>query len=46
VGGFIGQFIGWGGPTEFAFRSFALAVAGAMLLLLLYRLIFGRPQMT
>ena len=39
VGGLIGSAIGFGGVTGFDIRSFALAVAGAVLLLAAYRLI-------
>ncbi len=37
VGGFIGSAIGWGGIDGFDFRSFLLAVGGALLLLWAYR---------
>lgn len=37
VGGFIGTELGWGKVNEFDFRSFALAVLGSILLLILYR---------
>lgn len=36
VGGWIGTLIGWGTTTGFNFRSFALAILGAVLLLWLY----------
>jgi uncharacterized membrane protein YeaQ/YmgE (transglycosylase-associated protein family) len=39
VGGFIGTQLGFGGISGFDFRSFLVAIAGAMLLLLGYRLI-------
>jgi uncharacterized membrane protein YeaQ/YmgE (transglycosylase-associated protein family) len=38
VGGFIGTQIGFGGIDGFDFRSLALAVGGAVLLIFLYRL--------
>ena len=38
VGGFIGTALGFGGISGFDFRSFLVAIAGAMLLLLAYRL--------
>src|SRR5262252_7474288 len=43
VGGFIGRAL-WGssGVTGWGLGSFALAIGGAVLLLLLYRLIVGR----
>ena len=37
VGGFIGSLLGWGGISGFDFRSFLLAIGGALLLLFLYR---------
>lgn len=42
VGGFIGQLIGIGGVDGFNFGSFALAVVGAVLLLVIYRSVKGR----
>ena len=38
VGGFIGTALGFGTVSGFNFRSFLIAIAGAMLLLLGYRL--------
>ncbi len=37
VGGFIGVQIGWGTVQGFDLRSFGLAIAGALLLLFVYR---------
>lgn len=37
VGGFIGTMLGFGDITGFNFRSFALAVLGAVVLLFVYR---------
>ena len=37
IGGFIGSRLGWGTVTGLDLRSFALAVGGAILLLLVYR---------
>lgn len=39
VGGYIGSFFGFSGVEGFDLASFATAVAGAILLLLVYRLI-------
>jgi uncharacterized membrane protein YeaQ/YmgE (transglycosylase-associated protein family) len=39
VGGFVGSFLGVGDVSGFNLISFALAIGGAILLLLLYRLI-------
>jgi len=47
VGGFIGRAI-WGSPgaSDWSVGSFALAIAGAILLLFLYRLFGGRGKGT
>ena len=37
IGGFIGSFIGWGGISGFDIRSMILAIAGALILLFVYR---------
>jgi uncharacterized membrane protein YeaQ/YmgE (transglycosylase-associated protein family) len=39
VGGFVSSLFGFGSVTGFDFRSIVVAVAGAILLLLVYRLI-------
>lgn len=39
VGGFIGTQLGFGGISGFDFRSFFVAIAGAMLLLFGYRMV-------
>ena len=39
IGGFIGSFLGLGTVTGFNVGSFLLAIAGAVLLLILYRFI-------
>jgi uncharacterized membrane protein YeaQ/YmgE (transglycosylase-associated protein family) len=39
VGGFIGTQLGFGGISGFDFRSFLVAIAGAMLLLFGYRMV-------
>jgi len=39
VGGFIGSFLGLGNVTGFNLGSFLLAIGGAVLLLVLYRII-------
>ena len=39
VGGFIGQALGFGGVAGFDLRSLLLAVGGAILLLIIYRII-------
>ena len=38
LGGWIGTLLGWGTTNGFNFRSFALAIAGSVVLLWLYRL--------
>ena len=42
VGGFIGSMIGFGGVTGFDFRSFLVAIAGALVLLWGYRMVKRR----
>lgn len=42
VGGFIGRALGFGDVTGFNFGSFAIAVLGAVLLLIVYRMVKGR----
>lgn len=44
VGGLIGSAFGRTAVTEFNFTSMALAVVGALLLLVIYGLIFGRKR--
>ena len=44
LGGYIGTMLGWGRVTGFDLRSLALAVLGALLLLIGYRVIFGKPS--
>jgi len=42
LGGFIASRLGYGEVTRFDFRSFLVAVGGAILLLLGYRILRGR----
>jgi uncharacterized membrane protein YeaQ/YmgE (transglycosylase-associated protein family) len=42
VGGFIGTSLGFGAVDGFNFGSFVIAVLGAILLLILYRVLVGR----
>lgn len=42
LGGFIGSALGWGAVTGFDVRSLLLAIGGALLLLILYRMIKKR----
>lgn len=45
LGGYIGTIIGWGSITgALDLRSLGLAVGGSILLLLAYRLIFGKKR--
>ncbi|MGP1394351.1 MAG: GlsB/YeaQ/YmgE family stress response membrane protein [Inquilinaceae bacterium] len=39
IGGFIGTQLGWGGVSGFDLRSFGVAIVGALLLLLVFRMI-------
>ena len=43
IGGFIGSLLGLGGINEFSIGSLLLAIAGAILILWLYRM-FRRPR--
>jgi uncharacterized membrane protein YeaQ/YmgE (transglycosylase-associated protein family) len=47
VGGFVGRAL-WGSPgvNDWSLGSFALAIAGAILLLFIYRMIVGRRKGT
>lgn len=42
VGGWIGTRLGWGGVTGFDLRSLGVAVVGAVVLLVVFRLLRGR----
>jgi uncharacterized membrane protein YeaQ/YmgE (transglycosylase-associated protein family) len=42
VGGFLGRAVGWYGPDDPV--GFVAAVLGAIILLLVYRMIAGRPR--
>jgi len=44
VGGFIATWLGYGGVAAWDWRSFVVAVLGAILLLALYRMIAGKPK--
>ena len=44
VGGFIGAAIGWGDISGFNFRSFLLAIGGALLLLFIYRAVTTKKE--
>ena len=44
VGGFIATYLGYGGVAAWDWRSFVVAVLGALLLLGLYRMIAGKPK--
>lgn len=45
LGGFIStELLGYGGVTGFNLPSLLIAIAGAVLLLILYRLFLGRPR--
>ena len=44
LGGFIGSFLGLGSVTGFNVMSFLLAIGGAIILLILYRLIFKKKE--
>jgi len=44
IGGAIGNKLGWGQVTGFDLRSIGIAVFGAILLLIVYRVIRRRPS--
>lgn len=44
VGGYIGTRMSWGEVTGFDLRSLGLAVLGSLLILIAYRLLFGRSR--
>lgn len=45
IGGFLStELLGWGTVTGFNLRSFAIAILGAIVLLLIYRLFLGRRR--
>ncbi len=44
VGGYIGTRMGWGNVTDLSIRSVALAVAGALVILIASRILFGRRR--
>ncbi len=44
VGGYIGTRVGWGQVSGFDLRSMGLAVMGALVLLISYRLLFGKSR--
>lgn len=44
VGSYIGALVGWGRVTGFNLLSLGLAVLGSAMLLILFRILFGRPR--
>lgn len=44
LGGFLATQLGYGGIARFDLYGFIVAVLGAVILLLLYRLVFGQPK--
>lgn len=44
VGGYIGTKMGWGRVAGFDLRSLGLAVLGSLIILIAYRLLFGRSR--
>ena len=44
VGGFVANLVGFGGATGFNVKSLIIAVVGALIVLVLYGLIFGRKR--
>ncbi|NIN72006.1 MAG: GlsB/YeaQ/YmgE family stress response membrane protein [Gemmatimonadetes bacterium] len=44
VGGYVGTSLGWGRVNGFDIRSLGLAVMGALILLIVYRMLFGKKK--
>lgn len=44
VGGWIGMALGWGDVNDFSFKSFLLAIVGAVLLLFIYAKLRGNRR--
>lgn len=44
VGGYVGTLLGWGRVNGFDLRSLGLAVLGALILLIVNRMIFGKRR--
>lgn len=44
VGSYIGALMGWGRVTGFSLTSLGLAVLGSAVLLIVLRILFGRPR--
>jgi uncharacterized membrane protein YeaQ/YmgE (transglycosylase-associated protein family) len=44
LGGYLATMLGYGGVSGFDFRSFVVAVIGAILLLIVWRMISGRSR--
>jgi uncharacterized membrane protein YeaQ/YmgE (transglycosylase-associated protein family) len=44
IGGFIGTLLGFGKVTGFNFYSFIIAIVGAIVLLLIYRMVMRRTS--
>ncbi|UCC74725.1 MAG: GlsB/YeaQ/YmgE family stress response membrane protein [Gemmatimonadota bacterium] len=44
VGGYVGTLFGWGRVHGFDLRSLGLAVMGALILLIVYRMLFGKKR--
>lgn len=42
VGGFVGSFFGWSQINSFSFSNIALAVAGALLVLIIYNKVIAK----
>jgi uncharacterized membrane protein YeaQ/YmgE (transglycosylase-associated protein family) len=44
VGGYVGTLLGWGRVHGWGWRSMGLAVLGAIIILVVYRLVFGKRR--
>lgn len=44
LGGYIGTWLGWGKVSGFSLGSLAIAVLGSLIILIAYRMLFGKPR--
>jgi uncharacterized membrane protein YeaQ/YmgE (transglycosylase-associated protein family) len=44
LGGWIGTQLGWGRVDEWSWRAMGLAVVGSFVILIAYRILFGKPR--
>lgn len=44
IGGYLGSLVGWGVAGEFSIKGIITAVAGAVLLMFVWKLVFGKKE--